>query len=67
MNRARLINLWRRYRPRLSLFLDLGFLKVKTRIMYACDDSLTYQYAVLAIEAFGWRLVEFKLWTDERM
>lgn len=56
--------LWYRYRPRLALWLDVGFAQVGTHLLYECEAGRTFNVARLYVMVFGRRIVEFQLWRD---
>ena len=55
-----------RYRPTVAFYLDLGFLSVRTNLMYYAFESRTLDYLRIGWHLFAWK-GEFDLFSpDER-
>jgi hypothetical protein len=46
---------WRYYKPYLAVYLDLGFLSLRTDLMHESYESDIYTYILLAWSFFKWK------------
>jgi hypothetical protein len=57
--------MWRRLLPYLMLYIDLGFITVRTSIAYREKSMAQYEYIQLTVKVFG-KGFEFGLYTTDK-